>query len=553
MMAEPSSFDPMFPKLDEVQIARLAPLGRHRHAAAGEVLWERGAAKRHFYVLLSGRVEIVSPGRDDDTRVTVQEAGEFTGELDIVSGRHSLVRARALVDSELLEIDVASIRRLVQVDPELGELFLHAFVLRRAHLIANNLGGLVLIGSNHSADTLRLKAFLVRNEQPYTYLDVDRDPDVAQILEHFRIDPDEIPVVMCRDRDAAFRNPSNADIARALGFNSESDGAKVHDLVVVGAGPAGLAAAVYAASEGLDVLVLETSAPGGQAGSSSKIENYLGFPLGISGQRLAEDALLQAQKFNAQIAIARPARRLDCSSRQIRVDCSDGTSVRAKSVIVATGAAYRKLNVPALARFEGAGVYYGATHMEAQLCRGEEVVVVGGGNSAGQAAMFLSEKARHVHMLVRAPGLAASMSAYLITRIDKSPTITLRTSTWVEGLDGNGRLERIAWCDSKTGAREVRDIHHLFSMIGADANTGWLAGCLALDPQRFVKTGTDLTADELHAAAWPLRRRPYTYETSVPKVFAVGDVRAGSMKRVAAAVGEGSAAVQAVHKVLAEE
>ena len=553
-MVEHPSFDPMFPRLDETQIARLAPLGRHRRAVAGEVLWERGAVKRNFYVLLSGRVEIVSPARDGEAHVvTIDEAGQFTGELDIVSGRHSLVSARVLVDSDLLEIDVSNIRRLVQVDRELSELFLRAFVLRRAHLIAHNLGGLVLIGSNHSSDTLRLKTFLVRNGQPYTYLDVDRDPDVAQILEHFRIEPDEIPVVMCRDRDEAFRNPSDAAIARALGFNGDSDDTTVHDLVVVGAGPAGLAAAVYAASEGLDVLVLETSAPGGQAGSSSNIENYLGFPMGISGQQLADRASLQAEKFNARLAIARPAVRLHCASRQIRVDCSDGTSVLAKSAIVATGAAYRKLNVPQLARFEGTGVYYGATHMEAQLCRGEEVVVVGGGNSAGQAAMFLSEKARHVHMLVRAPGLAASMSAYLITRIDKSPAITLWTNTWVEDLDGNGSLERITWCDSKTGAREVHNIHHLFSMIGADANTGWLAGCVALDPQGFVKTGTDLTANELHAAEWPLQRRPYPYETSVPKVFAVGDVRAGSMKRVAAAVGEGSAAVQAVHKVLAEE
>jgi thioredoxin reductase (NADPH) len=552
MMAEPSRFDPMFPKLDGAQLARLAPLGHRRRAAAGEVLSERGAAKRNVYVLLSGRIEIVSPARDGDTRVTVQEPGEFTGELDILSGRHSLVRARVLEDSEVLEIDVASIRRLVQVDPELSDIFLRAFVLRRAHLIEHKLGGPVLIGSNHSADTLRIKNFLARNEQPYAYLDVDRDPDVAQILEHFHIAPDDIPVVMCRDRDAAFRNPTDAELARALGFNDEDDGAGLYDLIVVGAGPAGLAAAVYAASEGLDVLVLETSAPGGQAGSSSKIENYLGFPLGISGQQLADDALLQAQKFNAHISIARPAVRLDCAAGQIRVDCLDGTSLRARSIIVATGAAYRKLTVPALGRFEGAGVYYGATHMEAQLCRGEEVVVVGGGNSAGQAAMFLSEKARHVHMLVRAPGLAESMSKYLVTRIDTHPAITLRCNTWVDGLDGNGRLERVAWSDNK-GAREVHDIRHLFSMIGADANTGWLGGCLTLDAQGFVKTGTDLTVDDLEAAEWPLLRRPYGYETSVPRVFAVGDVRAGSMKRVAAAVGEGSAVVQIVHKVLAEE
>jgi thioredoxin reductase (NADPH) len=322
--------------------------------------------------------------------------------------------------------------------------------------------------------------------------------------------------------------------------------------VVVGAGPSGLAAAVYGASEGLDVLVLESNAPGGQAGSSSRIENYLGFPLGISGQDLAGRALLQAEKFGANLAVARVAVRLACAEQQLRVTCADGGTVRGRAVVVASGAAYRKLTVPDLARFEGVGVYYGATRVEAQLCAGEEIVVVGGGNSAGQAAVFLSGIARHVHLLVRGAGLADSMSRYLIRRIDESSAITLRPHTQIESLEGDGRLRRVWWRSREAVERECRDIGHVFSMTGADANTGWLDGCLTVDAQRFVKTGADLSPEDLAAAQWPLTRRPYQFETSRPRVFAVGDVRAGSMKRVAAAVGEGSAAVQLVHKVLAE-
>jgi thioredoxin reductase (NADPH) len=551
-MAEPERPDPMFPRLDAAQIARLAPFGRRRRATAGEVLYDRGSVKREFYVLLDGRVEIASPSREGEARVTIHEAGEFTGEVDMVSGRYSLVRARAVVATELLEIDLASLRRIVQTDAELSEVFLRAFVLRRAHLIAHTLGGVVLMGSSHSADTLRLKAFLVRNAYPHVYLDVERDADVQDLLEHFQIGLDEIPVLICRDRDKALRNPSNADVAAALGFNSEIDAGHVHDLVVVGAGPSGLAAAVYGASEGLDVLVLESNAPGGQAGSSSRIENYLGFPMGISGQDLAGRALLQAEKFGANLAIARVAVSLHCSERRLSIECAGGGAVLGKTVIVATGAAYRKLAVPDLGRFEGVGVYYGATRVEAQLCDGEEIVVVGGGNSAGQAAVFLSGIAAHVHLLVRGAGLADSMSRYLVRRIEESPAITLRTHTQIEALEGDGWLQRISWRNARAAVSEVRQIRHVFAMTGADANTAWLGGCLRLDEQRFVKTGAELKPEELEAAQWPLGRRPHQFETSLPRVFAVGDVRAGSMKRVASAVGEGSAAVQLVHKVLAE-
>jgi thioredoxin reductase (NADPH) len=542
----------MFPRLTAAQLERLRPLGRPRRFAAAGTIYERGVAKRAFYVLLEGRVEIASLSRVGEERITVHGAGEFLGEVDMMSGAHSLVQAKALDAATLLEIDLADLRHIVQADAELSELFLRAFALRRAYLIANTLGGAVLIGSSHSADTLRLKAFLVRNGHPHVYLDVERDREVDALLEHFRIGPAEIPVMMCRGRDRAMRNPSNAEVAAALGLDRAPEDGQVHDLVVVGAGPSGLAAAVYAASEGLDVLVLETSAPGGQAGSSSRIENYLGFPMGISGQDLADRAFLQAEKFGANLAVARAAVSLACADRQLRIVCADGGTVQGHAVVVATGAAYRKLTVPDLGRFEGVGVYYGATRVEAQLCGEQEVAVVGGGNSAGQAAVFLSGIARHVHLLVRGAGLADSMSRYLIRRIEESPAITFRPHTQIEALEGDGRLERIWWRSAAAPAPECRDIRHVFSMTGADANTGWLGDCLTLDARRFIKTGLDLAPTELEAAQWPLRRRPLQFETSLPGVFAVGDVRAGSMKRVASAVGEGSAVVQLVHNALAE-
>jgi thioredoxin reductase (NADPH) len=329
-------------------------------------------------------------------------------------------------------------------------------------------------------------------------------------------------------------------------LNAGIDREKVYDLIVVGAGPSGLAAAVYGASEGLNVLVVESNAPGGQAGASSRIENYLGFPMGISGQELASRAFLQAEKFGANILVARGARTLKCDHPIYTVELDDGGSVQGRTIIVAAGAQYRKLDVPKLAQFEGVGVYYAATKVEAQLCGNAEVAVVGGGNSAGQAAVFLSGFARHVYLLVRGVGLADTMSRYLISRIEASPEITLKPRTEIEALEGDGRLEGIRLRDARTAASEMRDIRHVFSMTGARPNTAWLGGCLALDEKQFIKTGAGAGSD------WPLRRAPYMLETSRPGVFAVGDIRAESVKRVASAVGEGSMAVQFVHKVLAE-
>jgi thioredoxin reductase (NADPH) len=428
---------------------------------------------------------------------------------------------------------------------------MRAFIVRRVELIAHGLGDVVLVGSNHCAGTLRVKEFLMRNGHPYSYIDLDRDTDIQDLLDRFHVSAADVPVLICRG-EVVLRNPTNQQIANCLGFNEAIDQRQIRDVVVVGAGPAGLAAAVYAASEGLNVLVLETNAPGGQAGSSSKIENYLGFPTGISGQALAGRAYVQAQKFGAQVMIAQRARHLECDYLPYAVEMDDSLRVQARTVIIATGAAYRRPSIENLSQFEGVGVYYGATFMEAQLCRGEEVVVVGGGNSAGQAAVFLAQTAKRVHMLVRSKGLAESMSRYLIRRIEQNPAIVLRTNAEIVALEGSSHLERVRWRDDQTGKLETHDIRHVFLMTGAVPGTKWLDGCVALDAKGFIKTGPDLSQDDLAAAQWPLARAPYLLETSRPGVFAVGDVRGGNIKRVASAVGEGSIAVSFIHQVLRE-
>ncbi len=543
--------DAMFPKLSEEQIAQLSEVGVRRSYPAGEIVFDQGAVGRSFFVVLKGGLEVVLPSPEGETRVRLHRPGDFTGELDMVSGRPSLVRARTVEPTELLEIDSATLRKIVQTEPDLGEFLLRIFVRRRLGLISRAMGDVILIGSRYSADTLRLKEFLARNGHPYTYLEVEQDPSVEELLERFNIRAQDVPVLIGRDQ-APMRNPSNAEVARRLGFNAEIDEARVHDLIVVGAGPAGLASAVYAASEGLKVLALEGVAPGGQAGSSSRIENYLGFPMGISGQDLAGRAFVQAEKFGAQIAIARGATALKCDRSPFRVECDGADPVRGRVLVIASGARYRKLPLPNLSKFEGVGVYYGATHVEGNLCKDEEVVVVGGGNSAGQAAIFLSTIAKHVYILVRGTQLADSMSQYLIRRIEECSDITLLCRTEIIALGGEECLESVTWKNRDTGETETRPVRHVFSMTGADPNTEWLHGCVALDAKGFVKTGSDLTRRDLDAARWPLNRQPYLFETSVPRVFAVGDVRSGSIKRVASAVGEGSVVVQLVHRVLAE-
>jgi thioredoxin reductase (NADPH) len=543
--------EPISPKLSALQIDRLESVGTRRKVNGGEILSEPGTLSRSLFVVLDGRLEVVNVSSTGEIQITVLEPGQFTGEVNMLVGRPTLVRTRAAMASELLEIYTPSLRQIVQTDPDLSETFLRAFVSRRMMLIANAVGDIVLIGSSYSAATLRLKEFLSRNGHPYTYLDIERDASVQELLAHFAIKPEEIPVLICPGR-RPLRNPSNAEVAKCLGFNSEIDNTRVYDLIVVGAGPSGLAAAVYAASEGLDVLVLEGNAPGGQAGSSSRIENYLGFPMGITGKELAGRAFIQAEKFGAQIAITRVAAGIKCEPPPFSIECSGAEPVRGHALIIASGAEYRKLPLPNLAHFEGVGIYYGATALESQLCANEEIVVVGGGNSAGQAAVFLSGIARHVHVLVRGAGLVDSMSRYLIRRIEDSSNITLRPYTQIVALEGDGHLERLSWTNVHTGATESHNIRHVFSMTGASPNTQWLRGCIALDEKEFIKTGADLEPEDLQAARWPLGRRPYLFETSVPRVFAVGDVRSKSVKRVASAVGEGSVAVQLVHRVLSD-
>ncbi len=540
--------DQTFPRLAAEHVARLEAHGRRRHVRAGEILVERGELNRRFFVVLSGALHVLArPGRTEDL-VTTFGPGQFTGEVNMLSGRPGFVRIRAAVDGEVIELEQERLLAVVQTDAEIGEILLRAFILRRVEIIARGLGDAILVGSNHSAGTLRIKEFLTRNGHPHMYLDLERDSSVQALLDHFQVSAADVPILICRGT-YVLKNPSNEAIADCLGLNAPIDGDHVRDLVIVGAGPAGLAAAVYGASEGLDVAVLEVNAPGGQAGSSSKIENYLGFPTGISGQDLAARAYVQAQKFGAHMTIAKAAARLACAREPYAVAIDDSTKISARSVIIATGAQYRRLPVDGLEKFEGLGVYYGATFIEAQWCGGDDVIVVGGGNSAGQAAVFLSQTARQVHMLIRSSGLAASMSRYLIRRIEESAVITLHTRTEVAAVEGDDHLERVVWRNNETGASGTHAIRHMFVMTGAVPNADWLNGCVALDSKGFIKTGPDLSPEDLHAAAWPAARPPYLLETSLPGVFAVGDVRSGNIKRVASAVGEGSIAVAFVHQL----
>jgi len=543
--------DQIFPRLTTAQIDRIAAHGRLRSVAAGEVLIEAGEHEVPFFVVKSGEVEIVRPDPARETLVAVHTTGQFTGETNMISGRRALFRARVRTAGEVIEVGRDALVALVQTDEELGEILVRAFLLRRVELVTQGIGDVIVVGSTHSAGTVRIREFLTRNGHPYSYIDLDRDTDVQVVLDRFHIAATDVPVVICRG-EFVLRNPTNQEIATCLGFNEAIDETHVRDLVVVGAGPAGLAAAVYGASEGLDVLVIEANAPGGQAGASSRIENYLGFPTGISGEELAGRAYSQAQKFGAQVLIAKGATRLTCERKPFVLAIDDGSPVRARTVIIATGAEYRRPALDNLATFENAGIYYGATRVEAQVCRGEEVIVVGGGNSAGQAAVFLAQSVRHVHMLVRSADLAASMSRYLIRRIEENPAITLHTNTEIVALTGNGHLDCVQWRDNRTGKLETHRIQHVFVMAGALPNTRWLEGCVALDANGFVKTGPDLSKDDLAAARWPLSRPPTLLETSRPGVFAVGDARAGSVKRVASAVGEGSIAISFVHRALAE-
>jgi thioredoxin reductase (NADPH) len=540
----------LFPVLSSAQIARIASNAVIRPITRGEVLIEGGQTNVPFFVLKTGQIEVIRPSALDEILVAIVGPAQFTGDISMILGRPAQMRLRVRESGEVVQLTRDQMHALVQADAELSEVLMKTFIHRRVAVIAQGIGDVLLIGSAGSGATLRIKQFLTRNGHPFKYLDLDRDADVRQLLDRFHVEPAEIPVVICRG-EVVLKNPSNQEIADCLGFNMGIDRTHRRDVVIVGAGPGGLAAAVYAASEGLDVLVIEANSPGGQAGTSSRIENYLGFPTGISGRELAGRAYAQAQKFGAEVMIANGAAELICEHNSYGVRLDDSVTIPARTVVIATGARYHRPALANLAQFEGAGIYYNATFMEAQLCEGEEVIVVGGANSAGQAAVFLAQTAKRVHLLVRSSGLSAGMSRYLIRRIEETPAIQLKTRTEIVALEGDGHLERVQWRDT-TGTVTSHDLRHVFLMTGAEANTSWLNGRVALDAKGFIKTGWDLAKEDLAAARWPLDRSPQLLETSLPGVFAVGDVRCNSVKRVASTVGEGSISVSFVHRALAE-
>ena len=541
-----------FPVLTAAQIDRIRPFGKNRPVQAGEVLFEPGTPGIPCFVVLSGKLEIALPGLSGEHVFVTYGPGQFSGEVVLISGARALSRGRVAETGQFLEVGADALRTLIARDAELSDIFMRAFLLRRVALISEGWGNVTLLGSQHSANTLRLREFLTRNGHPYSYVDLDSDRDSQELLDRFDVRLDEIPVVICSGTKV-LRNPTNQKLAECLGFSGRVDASRVYDVVIVGAGPAGLAAAVYAASEGLDAVVIESEFPGGQAGASSKIENYIGFPMGISGQELASRAVVQAEKFGAQMMVGEKVVKIQCEQRRYQLTLENGGVFDTRSIVIATGAQYNRPKVDNLTQFEGQGIYYAATFMEAQLCKGEEVIVIGGGNSAGQAAVFLSENVRGVRMLVRGKELSDTMSRYLIQRIVENPAIELHLQTEIIAVEGDSHLERVTWVNRTTSEESVHDIRHVFVMAGASPRTDWLRGCLALDEQGFILTGRDL--DPVLGTApvkWPLSRPPQMLETSLPAVYAVGDIRSGNVKRVASAVGEGSISIYLVHRALAE-
>jgi thioredoxin reductase (NADPH) len=541
-----------FPLLTPAQIDRIRPYGTARTVRAGEILFEAGDLGMPCFVVLSGKLDIVMTRLSGEHIFATHRPGGFSGDLVLISGAGSLARGRVTEAGEFLEVPVAALRSLLAKDAELSDIFMRAFIQRRLALVAGGIGNVIILGSNYSANTLRLREFLTRNGHPHTYVDLDSDTTSQELLDRFDLKIDEIPVVLCSGK-AVLRNPTTQQLAECLGLSGTVDESRIRDVVIVGAGPAGLAAAVYAASEGLDAVVIEADFPGGQAGSSSKIENYLGFPTGVSGLDLTRRAVVQAEKFGAQMLVGQRVVQINCDRRPYLLSLENGEILQARSIIIASGAQYNTPKVANLKKFEGNGIYYAATFMESQLCGGDEVVVIGGGNSAGQAAIFLAETAKKVYMLVRGKTLSETMSRYLTQRITTHSIIELHLETELVSLEGESHLERVTWLDRSSEEKSPREIRHVFVMAGASPRSDWLRDCIALDQQGFVLTGRDL--DPVLASApqkWPLARPPQMLETSLPAVFAVGDIRSGNVKRVASAVGEGAISIHLVHRALAE-
>jgi thioredoxin reductase (NADPH) len=536
---------PISPVLTAEQIDRLMPSGTTEKVARGTVLFDEGDHAIDFFVVLSGSVEIGHETDGGMRHLITQGPGQFLGDPSTLSGRAAVVQARAEVHSEVLRIPRGRFQRIVVEDSELSDLFLRTFLERRSALIAGGYGSARVIGSRYSRDTHRIREFLTRNNQPHTFLDLEKDEGVTALLESLGVGLDETPIIVCGQGRVA-RNPSDARLAHYLGFDHVNE-EEVCDVVVVGAGPAGLAASVYAASEGLSVMAIDRGSPGGQAATSSKIENYLGFPTGISGQELAQRAVTQAAKFGTRMANPVDAARLERQAEVYVVHFADGRRVRGRSVVIATGAKYQRLEVPEADRYEGCGLYYGATAMEGEMCAGADTVVVGGGNSAGQGAVYLARHARSVHILVRRDGLTETMSRYLTRRIEETPNIHLHPRSEITRLIGDGsRLQAVEYREGPTGQTVGLESPWVFLFIGASPCTSWLRGTVALDERGFVKTGSSLAPEELAEPSRP----PTLFESSLPRVYAVGDVRSGSVKRVASAVGEGSIVVQFIHRAL---
>jgi thioredoxin reductase (NADPH) len=543
-MAEPVDRNGAFPRLTEEQRARLRAVGQTRAVSPGEVLFRDGDPGYDFFVVESGAVTIVEGYGHENRVIAVHGPHRFLGEINLIAGSPAYLSAVVRDAGEVTQVPAAALRKLLAEDEELSNLILRAFMSRRSILI--DIGaGVKVVGSRYSQDTRRVRTFLARNRMPYHWMDLEDDEEAEALLRGIGVSACETPVVIGVEQ--VLRNPSNADIASLLGFGSRGAAPPMCDLIIVGAGPAGLAAAVYGASEGLDTQVIDKVAFGGQASTSARIENYLGFPTGISGSELAERAIIQASRFGARMVVPAKAVALHAENAHYAVELSDGSYVNGRTIIVATGAQYRKLDLPDLDRFEGLGVYYAATQAESALCADDPVLIVGGGNSAGQAAMFLSQQAASCRLAIRGGDLSKSMSRYLIDELERREQVELMTYTEVVELKGSQTLEAVVLADPRTGARSELECRALFVFIGADPHTEWLRGHVAMDEHCFLLTGHDVQGEDLIAYS----TEPFFLETSRPGIFAVGDVHAGSVKRVASAVGEGSMAVRLVHQRLA--
>ena len=530
-----------FPVLAPEEIARLHRFGKPRRFADGDYVLKTGTVSPGIYVVLSGAIRVAGrDGHGHELPVTEHGPGNFSGELSQLSRKPSFVDGVAVGETNTLEIDAEHVQSLLVAEAALGEKMMRAMILRRVALIESGAGGPVLVGAASSPDVARLRGFLTRNGIPHQLLDPATDGDAKAFITRFAPEPQQLPLAVCPNGEV-LRNPTESELARCIGMMDTDPSDSVYDVAIAGAGPAGLAAAVYAGSEGLSVLVIDARAFGGQAGASARIENYFGFPTGISGQALTGRGFTQAQKFGARMLIPMETQRLECDAAgtgPMTLHLGDGRAVRARTVVIASGARYRRPECSNLVAMEGRGVWYWASPVEAKMCAGEDVVLVGGGNSAGQAAVFLSGYAAKVWMLVRGPGLAASMSKYLIDRIAATPNIELLTRTEIAHLEGSREsgVQTVTWRNG-SGANETRPIRHVFLFLGAEPSTDWLKDCdVAVDDKGFVKTGDD--------GSLPL-------QTSVPGVFAIGDVRAGSVKRVGGAIGEGAAVVAQIHAFLA--